>query len=74
MKDTDTGRSRYTGKLENQDPSGTLQKLENQDPSGTLQKPENWDPSGALQKPENWDPTKTVVPDCDLLYTVNKTK
>ena len=62
MKDTDTGRSRYTGKLENRDPSGTLQKLENQDPSGTL------------QKPENWDPTKTVVPDCDLLYTVNKTK
>ena len=62
MKDTDTGRSRYTGKLENQDPSGTLQKLENQDPSGTL------------QKPENWDPTKTVVPDCDLLYNVNKTK
>ena len=62
MKDTDTGRSRYTGKLENRDPSGTLQKLENQDPSGTL------------QKPENWDPTKTVVPDCDLLYNVNKTK
>ena len=62
MKDTDTGRSRYTGKLENGDPSGTLQKLENQDPSGTL------------QKPENWDPTKTVVPDCDLLYNVNKTK
>ena len=62
MKDTNTGRSRYTGKLENQDPSGTLQKLENQDPSGTL------------QKPENWDPTKTVVPDCDLLYNVNKTK
>ena len=62
MKDTYTGRSRYTGKLENRDPSGTLQKLENQDPSGTL------------QKPENWDPTKTVVPDCDLLYNVNKTK
>ena len=63
---TKTGKPGPYKKLENQDPSVTLQKTERPRPSwdlgGTLQKLENQESNEALRKPEKGDTVRQLGP------------